>query len=187
MATFLVILAVVIIGSIVSRGLTGGGTGGRLISRHDHVYAEVPPGVIPPRALEAPTRKATAADTGVVVAVRFEPPQGVRPEEVGTLTQAKMASTDIAAGMVALAVDGFIHLRRVEPQGHGLPGSPRPQWLVTLRRQATEQEVGTHRAVLLQALAALGRPATLTELKPAISEALPRLRADMDNDPQHHA
>jgi hypothetical protein len=48
------------------------------------------------------------------ISVQYEPPQGMTPAEVGTLTDESADMRDITAGMVDLAVRGFLRIEEVE-------------------------------------------------------------------------
>ncbi|GAB3709682.1 DUF2207 domain-containing protein [Mariniluteicoccus flavus] len=185
--TFLIflLLGLVVVGLVVLHGRASS-AGRQLISRHDTLYAGVPPGTLPP-ALDGPTRPATGDDVNTVVAVRFDPPQGMRPEQVGMVTDAKVGSPDIAAAMIALAVEGFVHLRRLPPSRWSISRRPKPEWLVTVNRLAGPEEIGPFRAALLQALTSLDRPATITELKPFLAQVVPGLKKSFAAEPQHAA
>lgn len=182
---FAISLAVIVLVAVFSIvRVRAQGTGSTVLSRHDSLYAGLPPGVLPP-SLDAPTRPATADDAKTVVAVRFDPPQGVVPEEVGMLTDAEVGSADIAAAVVALAVEGFVHLRRLDPTRGAFGRMNKPEWLVTVNRLAFPEEVGPLRAGLLTALTSLQRPATLTELKPSLATVVPGLKKAYAAEPRH--
>lgn len=99
------------------------------IGSRDQLYAGVVPGVIPAEPETAPTRPATAQDTAAPIAVRFSPPDGITPEQTGMLTRARVEDADLAAALVALAVDGHIRLeqRPVPDLAGEQPGVPGAQ------------------------------------------------------------
>lgn len=160
-------------------------TGSTPISRHDSVFAHLPPGVIPGDP-NAPIRKATSADVKAPLAVRFEPPQGVRPEQVGMLVDGKVQASDIAAAVLDLTVRGIIRLTP-EVRIHGLRRRLTRDWLVTVLRQPHPQEVSALQHQLLRAFAWFSRPATLHQLRPALKLAMKEMRETLAGDPANDA
>ncbi len=51
------------------------------------------------------------------ITVQYEPPRGMTPAEVGTLTDESADMRDITAGMVDLAVRGFLKIEEIESSG----------------------------------------------------------------------
>lgn len=174
------VVALLVLNSVIRA--VGSSTGKTVISKHDELF-QLPPGALPPGP-DFPTRKATSNDVKAPVAVRFEPPTGVLPEQVGMLTEASVTGPDIAAAIVALAVDGYLNLKpRQVPTGWRGRDS-KTEWLVTLLRPADDQ-LTPLRQELLRLLAALGRPATIAELKPHLAENMRELREHFSQEPQY--
>ncbi|MDO5684377.1 MAG: DUF2207 domain-containing protein, partial [Propionibacteriaceae bacterium] len=114
-------------GSFLSR------TGGSVVGKRDEVYADVPLGVIPAEP-NAPVRASTEADVTAPVAVRFEPPQGIAPEQVGWLRFADLKGSDLAAALIGLAVDRQISIERHEEPRR--VGKPKTTWTFDLHPSA---------------------------------------------------
>ncbi|MEE6287948.1 DUF2207 domain-containing protein [Georgenia sp. MJ173] len=53
------------------------------------------------------------------VAVRFTPPDGVRPGEIGTLEDETADARDVSATLIDLAVRGYLRIEEVEPGDEG--------------------------------------------------------------------
>lgn len=77
----------------------------------DEVYLGLTPGVLPAPGTEAQVGPATVE---APVAVAFQPPQGARPGELGTLMDATADNVDITATFIDLAVRGHL---RITPLG----------------------------------------------------------------------
>ena len=71
----------------------------------DQVYLGLTPGVVPAPGQETSIGYATR---DAPVAVQFTPPQGARPGELGTLTDATADNRDISATIIDLAVRGHL-------------------------------------------------------------------------------
>lgn len=80
-------------------------------SARDEVYLGLTPGVIPAAGAPADVGRATIE---APVAVAFQPPQGARPGEIGTLVDATAHNVDITASIIDLAVRGHL---RITPLG----------------------------------------------------------------------
>ncbi len=76
-------------------------------SARDQVYLGLTPGMVP-----APGQEASIGHQSgdVPVAVQFTPPQGARPGELGTLTDATADNRDISATIIDLAVRGHLSI-----------------------------------------------------------------------------
>ncbi|MEL4356956.1 MULTISPECIES: hypothetical protein [unclassified Luteococcus] len=174
-----------IVGLLAVLGLISGrgnSTGKSVISKHDELF-ELPPGALPPGP-GFPTRRATPNDVKAPVAVRFDPPAGVLPEQVGMLTKAAVSGPDIAAAIVGLAVDGYLNLRKVERPAGWRGNKTQTQWLITLLKPAGP-ELPLLRRQLHHQLGILGRPATIEELKPHLARGIRQLKETFAGSPQH--
>ena len=80
-------------------------------SARDQVYLGLTPGVAP-----APGQEASVGyqSHDVPVAVRFTPPDGARPGELGTLTDASADNRDITATVIDLAVRGHLRIAQTD-------------------------------------------------------------------------
>ncbi|GAA1846381.1 DUF2207 domain-containing protein [Microlunatus capsulatus] len=95
-------------GAVLARARRGG---------RDRQHVGLTPGLAPVGGASAPSGP---RDRRAPVAVRFTPPDGVRPGELGTLVDEVAHTHDVTATVVDLAVRG--HLRIVETGGPGGSG-----------------------------------------------------------------
>lgn len=180
--TIIIVLVLLVVAYGVRRSIASG-TGKTPISTHDTVFAELPPGVIPPDP-HAPTRPATEQDVAAPVAVRFEPPQGILPEQVGMLTSARVLPRDTTAAFVALAVEGYLHLEQFERPEMRLK-SERREWMITTLKKPAPGEVHPGRRLMMLAMPPVGSGDTLRELKPVIRGNMPAIEGAIAKDPAH--
>ncbi|MFT4110252.1 DUF2207 domain-containing protein [Propionicimonas sp.] len=96
-------------------------------SRRDQVYLGLTPGVLP-----APGQESTIGydTTNAPVAVQFTPPQGARPGELGTLTDATADDRDVTATLIDLAVRGHLKITQTGKKDWTLTSLGRPDRLV---------------------------------------------------------
>jgi len=92
--------------------VVGGAAIGRALWRatRDEYYVGLTPGLTPTFAEASATR---TMRHGPAVAVRFDPPKGVRPGLIGTLWDEKADAEDVAATVVDLAVRGYLRIEAV--------------------------------------------------------------------------
>ncbi|MGC3992937.1 MAG: DUF2207 domain-containing protein [Propionicimonas sp.] len=119
-------------------------------SRRDQVYLGLTPGVVP-----APGQETTIGyDAGdAPVAVQFTPPQGARPGELGTLTDATADDRDVTATLIDLAVRGHV---RISQTG-------KKDW--TLTSLGTPDQLVDYEATLLRKLFSRGSEVTTDDLR----------------------
>lgn len=79
--------------------------------RRDEEYAGLTPGLTPTGT--GSTSGATRAGSRTEVAVRFTPPDDVRPGVLGTLVEAKAEARDVTATIVDLAVRGELRIQEI--------------------------------------------------------------------------
>lgn len=119
-------------------------------SRRDLVYLGLTPGVVPASGQEASVGyQAHEAP----VAVQFTPPEGARPGELGTLTDATADNRDVTATIIDLAVRG--HLKIAQTGKH--------DW--TFTRLDGPNELVDYESELLNGLFSQGREVTSDGLK----------------------
>lgn len=116
----------------------------------DQVYLGLTPGVVP-----APGQETSIGheQREVPVAVQFTPPQGARPGELGTLTDATADTRDVTATIIDLAVRG--HLRITQ--------TGKKDW--TFTRLGQREELAGYERTLLNKLFSAGNEVTTDELK----------------------
>lgn len=77
----------------------------------DRAYAGLTPGLLP-----APGQETTIGPRRTTpVAVRFTPPDGAAASEIGTLVDGTAGTNDVVAGIVDLAVRGYLRIEEAEP------------------------------------------------------------------------
>ncbi|PKQ23852.1 MAG: DUF2207 domain-containing protein [Actinobacteria bacterium HGW-Actinobacteria-5] len=119
-------------------------------SARDQVYLGLTPGVVPATGQEANIgHEAHAAP----VAVQFTPPQGARPGELGTLTDATADNRDISATIIDLAVRGHLSIAQ----------TGRRDW--TFTRQNGADQLVAYESQLLNRLFSAGGQVTTDDLK----------------------
>ena len=110
----------------------------------------------------------------VTIVPEFEPPDRLRPAEVGLLVDESADPKDLTATIVDLAVRRFLSIEEVPAQG--LFGSK--DW--TLRRGGwADAELADHERVLLTGLFASGEEVKLSSLKGTFHETLAKAQAEL--------
>ncbi|WP_345017419.1 DUF2207 domain-containing protein [Actinomadura keratinilytica] len=126
-------------------------------------------------------RRAAEGDHAPVAGARFEPPDGVRPGQIGTLIDEQADVIDVTATIVDLAVRGHLLIEEQDREATG-----RLDW--TLRRlPAPADDLLRYERILLEALftGADGAPrdgVRLSELDGTFADALARVRSAMYDD-----
>ena len=82
----------------------------------DEQYAGLTPGLTPMGPADGAVMK---RNYKAPVAVRFDPPVGMRPGQLGTLIDEKADPRDVTATLVDLAVRGYLQHRRCRGEDHG--------------------------------------------------------------------
>ncbi|HXH05218.1 MAG TPA: DUF2207 domain-containing protein [Vicinamibacterales bacterium] len=148
----------------------------------DTLYANLPL-AIPPVVLLVMWRlwRARGRDPELApVAVRYEPPDGMSPAELGTLADGKPDLRDITSTIVDLAVRGYLHIAEIERGGFlGIFGGT--DYAFTLRKAGAEwASLREHERELLCGLFdppyEAGARVELSDLKNVFYKRLPRLR-----------
>ncbi len=85
-------------------------------SRRDETFAGITPGLLP-AAGQPEQRIPIGRGQAAPVAVRFEPPAGVRPALAGLIAESRLEPVAISATLVDLAVRGWLRMRPVEADG----------------------------------------------------------------------
>ncbi|HET8599939.1 MAG TPA: DUF2207 domain-containing protein [Segeticoccus sp.] len=126
----------------------------------DERFAGLTPGVIP-----APGEQVgTTRDGAGPVAVRFSPPDGVRPGLVGTIIDEDAGTIDVSATVVDLAVRGLLRIEEIPSGGLGkLVG--RKDWRLTRLDPPEGQQLLPYEQTVLSGLFASGNDVMLSELK----------------------
>jgi uncharacterized membrane protein YgcG len=116
----------------------------------DQVYLGLTPGVVPAAGQETTIGRQTQ---DVPVAVQFTPPQGARPGELGTLTDATADTRDVTATIIDLAVRGHLKIAQ----------TGRKDW--TFTRLGSPDQLVDYEQLLLGKLFARGDEVTTDDLK----------------------
>ncbi len=105
----------------------------------------------------------------------YEPPEKLRPAEVGLVVDESADTKDLTATIVQLAVRGYLRIEEVE--SHGLFGGGRDWTLVRLR--APDAALVPYERVLLEGLFASGESVKLSELKGTFHHVLHTAEHDL--------
>jgi uncharacterized membrane protein YgcG len=105
--------------------------------------------------------------------VRYEPPAGLTPAEVGTVVDESADTLDLTATILDLAVRGLLRIEEVEGTGF-LFLSKRDYRLQ--RTGASETGLKEHERLLLAAVFAAGPTVLLSDLKNKFHESIPGIR-----------
>ena len=151
----------------------------RVLRGRDLRFAHLPPGV-----LAAPGSPARIERVGrpPVVAVRFTPPDGLRPGLVGALHDARVTTVHVTATIVDLAVRGHLRIREVSRDRRGRP----TDWtLVDSSRTARRRdELSPDEHTLLTGIFGARRTVRLSQLRHDLhrttEEARRGLAAELD-------
>jgi uncharacterized membrane protein len=115
---------------------------------------------------------------GMSVAPMYEPPEGLRPAEAGTLVDDSVNSRDITAVLVDLAVRGYIKIVEVAHKGLLLTSKDYEFHLLKDRNSWTELN-DYERAMLNQIYAGGGTMTRLSELRNHFYTVLPTMKSEI--------
>ena len=184
-ATFF-ILGIVALGLVRERirakFLTGQPQEFAAVGSRDQVFDRVPLGVLPAGHGSAPTRPARRDEVRAPVAVRFDPPQGLLPEQTGMLRLAMTTSRDVAAAFTALIVAGHVAITR--HQIFGAHGSVRSEWWLKTVRPPDDGEL---RIWLYEQITRLPAPHTLDAFRQVLHHHGPAARSRYAQTAQHRS
>src|SRR4029453_9387289 len=110
------------------------------------------------------------------IAVRYEPPEGLSPAEVGTVLDERVDLVDVSATLLDLAVRGYLRIEEIEGEGF-LFLRDRDWRLVRLRAAA---ELRPHEALLFTRLFAAGDSVLVSSLRNRFYAHLPAIRSAID-------
>jgi hypothetical protein len=117
---------------------------------------------------------------GGSVVVRYEPPQGLTPGEIGTLVDEKVDLRDITATVVDLAVRGFL---RIGQQSKSYLGGlwTSEETSFELLRSADAASLTAHERLVLNALFARGSMVSISDLKERFYKHIPGIQSALYN------
>lgn len=162
----------------VAGGLLVAAGGGLLLYRRlrrtgwDEEYADLPPGLPPAPGQQVRTRPRRT----VPVAVRFSPPEGFRPGQIGTLVDEKADPHDVTATIVDLAVRQ--HLRIVQVPR---PGAKEPDWRLD-RSTKPHSDLLPFESMLIAQLFSGRWSVHLSELRTTFAAAMAMIQAELYRD-----
>jgi uncharacterized membrane protein YgcG len=109
---------------------------------------------------------------GAALPVRYEPPEGLSPAEVGAVLDESVDLVDVSATLLDLAVRGYLRIEEVEGEGF-LFLRDRDWRLVKLRDSA---ELRPHESLLFERLFAGGEQLLVSSLRNRFYAQLPAIR-----------
>jgi uncharacterized membrane protein YgcG len=117
----------------------------------------------------------------VALPVRYEPPEGLSPAEVGVVLDERVDLVDVSATLLDLAVRGYLRIEEVE--GQGLLFLRDRDWrLVKLRDDGA---LRPHEALLFGRLFAAGDSVLVSSLRNRFYAHLPAIREAIDHAVSH--
>ena len=109
--------------------------------------------------------------------VEFEPPEGIRPGQLGTLIDEQANLLDVTATIIDLAVRGFILIQEVPGEGH----KHTPDYRLTDLGKS-RAELRPYEVLLMDSLFETGSVVDLSDLKYKFSAKLTKLRNALYDD-----
>ncbi len=137
----------------------------------DERYSGVTPGLEP-----APGQDTSVVRGGKpIVAVQFQPPQGIRPGLMGTVIDEDAGLVDLSATIVDLAVRGHLTMRQVES------GSvfKRTDWELAVARQPGADDLLPYEQTVWDGIFQFGTPVRLSELRNHLKSWMTRAQGQM--------
>ncbi len=138
----------------------------------DQQYLGLTPGLTPVSGQDAAVGP---ADRRAPVAVQFHPPPGVRPGEMGTLTDERADPRDVTATIIDLAVRGYLRIEEIEPPNSRGRGG---DWTLRFLGGPDEGLVPYERE-LLDSLFATRLDPTLSGIKTTFASAMGRVQTKL--------
>ena len=151
--------------------------GGYAISRvrrtgRDRAYLGLTPGLRPVEGME---QAVGPRDRRAPVSVQFQPPQGTRPGEIGTLVDEKADAVDVTATIVDLAVRGWLRIEEVPRED---PSKKPDDWTLARLRRGSEGLL-PFEATLLADLFEKGQEVRLSDLRTTFAASLANVQSLM--------
>jgi uncharacterized protein (TIGR04222 family) len=156
--------------------LAGAGVGFALLARRgrDRRYVGAPTDVV--FGNEGGATEAAPFRSGDPIVVEFQPPDGLRPGQVGTLIDEKANTLDVTATIIDLAVRGYLRITEIPKQGW--LGSP--DWQLDSLRPGNDLK--PYETTLLTAIFASGPSVRLSELKNHFAANLKEVEDELYED-----
>ena len=154
--------------------LLGGGYAVSKVRRtgRDRAYLGLTPGLRPVDGME---QAVGPRDRRAPVSVQFQPPQGTRPGEIGTLVDEKADAVDVTATIVDLAVRGWLRIEEVPRED---PSKKVDDWTLVRLRRGSEGLL-PFEATLLADLFEKGQEVRLSDLRTTFAASLENVQSLM--------
>ena len=130
-----------------------------------------------PSATSRVRRRRCRCEVALSGPVEFEPPDGIRPGQLGTLIDEQANLLDVTATIIDLAVRGFILIQEVP----GEDGKHKPDYRLTDLGKS-RAELRPYEVMLLDSLFETGSVVELSDLKYKFSAKLTKLRNALYDD-----
>jgi len=140
----------------------------------DDQFAGLTPGLTPVGPSDGTVTK---RNYKAPVAVRFDPPVGMRPGQIGTLIDEKADPRDVTATLVDLAVRGYLRIDDAGEKTVGLFSKEHDYTLVKLREG--DSALFPYETSLFDALFAGGTQVKLSDLKTTFSTSMARVQKEL--------
>lgn len=114
---------------------------------------------------------------GGSVVVRYEPPEGLTPGEIGTLVDENVDLRDITATVVDLAVRGYLLIGN--KQKSYLAGLFRSDETTFQRLEKSAKDLSHHEALVLNGLFSRGNSVSISDLKERFYKSIPGIKTSL--------
>jgi len=135
-------------------------------------FADLPPGVLP---TPGTTPRVEVLHGDPAVAVRFTPPDGLRPGEVGALDEKTATTTHVSATLIDLAVRGFLQIHEA---GTGWRGRPN-DWLLVATPETARGDLRDYERTLLEKVFAGRSQVRMSQLRNTFAGTLRTARRQL--------
>jgi uncharacterized protein (TIGR04222 family) len=140
----------------------------------DEQFAGLTPGLTPVGPSDGTVTK---RNYKAPVAVRFDPPAGMRPGQIGTLIDEKADPRDVTATLVDLAVRGYLRIDDAGERSSGLFSKEHDYTLVKLRE--ADSALFPYEKSLFDALFVARSEVKLSDLKTTFSTSMARVQKEL--------
>ncbi|MGV8908465.1 MAG: DUF2207 family protein [Propionicimonas sp.] len=131
-------------------------------SRRDEMFAGITPGLSPASGQPEVRVRVTKAGSPPI-AVRFDPPSGLRPALAGVIVESRLDTVAISATLVDLAVRGWLTMRPIEPDEGG--STRAKDWELRASDTVPAEQLSPAERELVSALFVAGPVTTLHEFR----------------------
>ena len=137
-------------------------------SRRDEMFAGITPGLRPAAGQPAP-RVRIGAREAPPLAVRFDPPAGLRPALAGLIAESRLETVAISATLVDLAARGWLTMRPIDADADADAKAERrmkpKDWELRAADTAPAEQLRPAEQTLLSAVFAVGPVTTLHDFR----------------------